>query len=152
MHHLWANTNYPTIPRQQKRVSEGMGLYLPSFLRGIRCFLSPGLPDLHGCHNQPAAWTEWHGPTEICPNLIWMQLDVTPSLSKSRGRKSQMKTRWIQVRINGYFYCICIFPAKVSGDVMCSSASEFLAFSYILWDFTKKGRWMYWVFVFICLE
>ncbi len=74
---------------------------------------------------------------------IWSgvsQLDVTPSLSKSTGRKSQMNIRSIQVRSYAYVCSICTFPAKIMGDVMNSSASGSFGFSYI---FTKEGRWMY---------
>lgn len=129
--HFWANTYYPTIPGQQRRVSEGMGLYLSSFLRGIRCILSPGLQDLHGCHSQPAAWTEWHGPTEIDPNLIRSQSAGCPSFL----RVQKESHRWRQVRIHAYFYCICIFPAKVLGDVI---SSAFLTFSSSFFEILQK--------------
>lgn len=59
---------------------------------------------------------------------IWSgisQLDVTPSVSKSTGRKSQMKTGWIQVRIFVYFCCFCIY------------ALDYKIFSYIFGNFTK---------------
>jgi len=49
------HTILQSLDSNGKCMSEGMGLCLSSFLRGIRCFLSPELPDLHGCHNQPAA-------------------------------------------------------------------------------------------------
>lgn len=75
-----------TTPHSLGKVSEGMGLCLSSFLWGIRCFLSPGKLNLHGCHNQPAAWTEWHGPTEIC-NISIRQLYNIHNSSQTGSKK-----------------------------------------------------------------